>query len=154
MVHVPSSPPPPPKHRDTHFSPPHSLTHCPVDMGGCIPPPSPSPFTHSPVPVSCSPRSYFVSGSPLHPLPCRFLLRPNLVCAQVSADAPATPVMATADDTSAAVVGAASDRHFAARQLGVHYLKRYFLLITYRWGRGAAAGGVIGLLHFSWGVST
>jgi hypothetical protein len=28
----------------------------------------------------------------------------------------------------------ASLQHTAARQLGTHYLKRYFLLITYRYG--------------------
>lgn len=34
---------------------------------------------------------------------------------------------------------------FAARQLGLHYLKRYFLLITYRWvGAGAARARALG----------
>eukprot|EP00197_Chlamydomonas_leiostraca_P007983 CAMPEP_0202863826 /NCGR_PEP_ID=MMETSP1391-20130828/4304_1 /ASSEMBLY_ACC=CAM_ASM_000867 /TAXON_ID=1034604 /ORGANISM="Chlamydomonas leiostraca, Strain SAG 11-49" /LENGTH=1425 /DNA_ID=CAMNT_0049543499 /DNA_START=116 /DNA_END=4393 /DNA_ORIENTATION=- len=48
-----------------------------------------------------------------------------------TADAPMTPAKASSGEASY-VVSAASDRHFAARQLGLHYLKRYFLLITYR----------------------
>jgi hypothetical protein len=53
----------------------------------------------------------------------------TLPCAQAAARhaAPSTPLAADPEG-----VIAASLAHDAARQLGTHYLRRYFLIITYR----------------------
>ena len=49
---------------------------------------------------------------------------------KAQAEAPAAPAADTPGGAALAV--APLGPQFAARQLGLHYLKRYFLLITYR----------------------
>ena len=46
--------------------------------------------------------------------------------------AAALPPPAPSEDEASATSKGADTLQFAARQLGVHYLKRYFLLICYR----------------------